>query len=51
MLQALLDDNRRLTTFLRQAHEQCDRHRDVSSASLIENWIDETSCAAPDRGR
>ena len=42
MLRELLDDNRRLTTFLRQAHELCDRHRDVATASLIENWIDET---------
>ena len=42
MLRELLEDNRRLTTFLRQAHELCDRHRDVAAASLIENWIDET---------
>ena len=27
---------------LREAHELCDRHRDVATASLIENWIDET---------
>jgi DNA-binding ferritin-like protein len=23
-------------------HEVCDRHNDVATASLIENWIDET---------
>src|SRR5262249_32247301 len=42
MLQELLDDNRRLRTFLRHAHGLCDRHRDLATASLIENWIDET---------
>jgi starvation-inducible DNA-binding protein len=42
MLQELLDDNRRLTAFLRQCHELCDRHGDLAAASLIENWIDET---------
>ena len=31
----LLDDNRQLTTFLRLAHEVCDHHRDVATASLI----------------
>ena len=42
MLKALLDDNRQLTGFLRATHELCDRHGDVASASLIENWIDES---------
>jgi starvation-inducible DNA-binding protein len=42
MLRDLLDDNRQLTRFLRLAHEVCDRHRDVATASLIENWIDES---------
>jgi len=42
MLRELVDDNRQLTTFLREAHELCDRHRDIATASLIENWIDET---------
>lgn len=42
MLQELLADNRQLTTFLRHAHEVCDHHRDVATASLIENWIDES---------
>src|SRR5580700_8567761 len=41
MLRDLLDDNRQLTRFLRLAHEVCDRRRDVATASLIENWIDE----------
>ncbi len=42
MLAELLDDNQRLTKFLRAAHELCDEHNDVATASLIENWIDET---------
>jgi starvation-inducible DNA-binding protein len=42
MLRELLDDNCQLTTVLRQAHELCDRNRDVATASLIENWIDGT---------
>jgi starvation-inducible DNA-binding protein len=37
----LLDDNRQLTNSFRLTHELCDRHRDVATASLIENWIDE----------
>jgi hypothetical protein len=41
MLTELRDDNRELTRFLRVAHELCDRHKDVATASLIENWIDE----------
>ena len=42
MLTELLQGNRELTTFLRSVHEICDRHSDVATASLIENWIDET---------
>ena len=42
MLAELRDDNQRLTGFLRETHELCDEHGDVASASLIENWIDET---------
>ncbi len=41
MLGVLLDDNRQ-TRFLRLAHNVCDRHRDVATASLVENWIDES---------
>jgi starvation-inducible DNA-binding protein len=41
MLTELLGDNRQLTGFLRAAHELCDKHNDVATASLIENWIDE----------
>jgi starvation-inducible DNA-binding protein len=42
MLAELRDDNLQLTGYLRAAHEVCDRHNDVATASLIENWIDET---------
>ena len=35
-------DNWELTQFLRLAHEVCERHNDVATASLIENWIDQT---------
>src|ERR1700736_2493752 len=42
MLAELRDDNERLTGFLRETHGLCDEHNDVASASLIENWIDET---------
>ena len=42
MLAELCDDNKTLTAKLREAHEICDEHHDIASASLIENWIDET---------
>jgi starvation-inducible DNA-binding protein len=42
MLAELCADNRHLTRSLRSTHEVCDRHNDVATASLIENWIDET---------
>ncbi|HMI52361.1 MAG TPA: DNA starvation/stationary phase protection protein [Candidatus Saccharimonadales bacterium] len=41
MLSELCDDNRQLTEFLRAAHEVCNTHRDVATASLIETWIDQ----------
>jgi starvation-inducible DNA-binding protein len=42
MLLELTSDNQRLTTYLRAAHSVCDEHGDVATASLLENWIDET---------
>ena len=42
MLAELADDNRTLVVRLREAHNVCDVHRDVATASLIEVWIDET---------
>src|SRR3984957_1100115 len=38
----LRSDNQQLTRELRSAHELCERRDDVATASLIENWIDET---------
>jgi starvation-inducible DNA-binding protein len=42
MMRELRDDNRALTHYLRATHAVCGRHDDVATASLIENWIDET---------
>src|ERR1700677_2731941 len=42
MLAELCEDNQHLTQSLRSAHELCDKHNDVATASLIETWIDET---------
>jgi len=42
MLAELAEDNKTLTGRLREAHNVCDKHRDVATASLIEVWIDET---------
>jgi len=42
MIAELSDDNKTLAARLREAHNVCDEHRDVATASLIEVWIDET---------
>jgi starvation-inducible DNA-binding protein len=42
MLAELREDNKVLAARLREAHDVCEEHRDVASASLIEIWIDET---------
>jgi starvation-inducible DNA-binding protein len=42
MLSELRQDNEQLAMELREAHGLCDEDGDVASASLIENWIDET---------
>nr|WP_314626670.1 DNA starvation/stationary phase protection protein [uncultured Noviherbaspirillum sp.] len=42
MLGELCDNNRALAASLREAHETCDDNKDIATASLIENWIDET---------
>jgi DNA-binding ferritin-like protein len=38
----LLANNRELIKYLHATHDECDQHNDVATASLIENWIDET---------
>jgi starvation-inducible DNA-binding protein len=41
MLAELRDDNKDLTARLRETHDLCDERRDVATASLLENFIDE----------
>ena len=42
MLAELREDNKILAERMRTVHDVCNDHRDIASASLIENWIDET---------
>jgi starvation-inducible DNA-binding protein len=42
MLAELREDNTQLAARLREAHDVCDEHNDLATASLIEVWIDET---------
>ena len=42
MLAELREDNKVLAASLREAHNVCEEHRDIATASLIEVWIDET---------
>jgi starvation-inducible DNA-binding protein len=42
MLAELRSDNQQLTREMRQVHRLCDEYGDVATASLLENWIDET---------
>lgn len=42
MLAELQEDNKQLAARMREAHDVCDDGRDIATASLIENWIDET---------
>jgi starvation-inducible DNA-binding protein len=42
MLSELHEDNKALTLSMRAVHALCDDSGDVASASLIENWIDES---------
>jgi len=42
MLAELREDNKTLAARLREAHDLCDLHRDIATASLTEVWIDET---------
>lgn len=42
MIGELYADNQQLTRSLRATHAVCDRHNDLATASLIENWIDES---------
>ena len=42
MLAELREDNQSLAARLREVHDVVDEVRDIATASLIENWIDET---------
>src|SRR5471030_1418597 len=42
MLAELREDNKTLAARFREAHNVCDEHHDIATASLIEVWIDET---------
>ena len=42
MLAELREDNKSLATAFREAHNVCEEHHDIATASLIEVWIDET---------
>jgi starvation-inducible DNA-binding protein len=42
MITVLRDDNAMLTKNMRAVHSLCDEAGDVATASLLENWIDES---------
>jgi starvation-inducible DNA-binding protein len=42
MIAVLREDNTTLTRNMREVHSLCDEAGDVATASLLENWIDET---------
>lgn len=42
MLSELHEDNKALTLSMRAVHALCDDSGDVASASLLENWVDES---------
>lgn len=42
MLAELREDNMELLKHMRILHEVADEHGDIATASLIENWVDET---------
>jgi starvation-inducible DNA-binding protein len=41
MLAELREDNQRVIAAMREAHDVCDEHNDVATASLLETYIDE----------
>jgi starvation-inducible DNA-binding protein len=42
MLSELWEDNKALVLYLKSVHHLCDDASDVATASVLENWIDET---------
>jgi starvation-inducible DNA-binding protein len=41
MLSELREDNKALVASMLEVHELCSEEKDVATASLLENWIDE----------
>jgi starvation-inducible DNA-binding protein len=41
MLSELMNDNKQVITRMRGAHEIADKHKDVGTASILENFIDQ----------
>ena len=41
MLAELVADNKKVAQSMRECHEVCDKHGDVATASILENFIDE----------
>ena len=42
MLKELMSDNKAMAAAMRETHELCDEHKDVATASLLEEYIDAT---------
>lgn len=42
MLRELMNDNKKMAAAMRKAHDVCDDAKDVASASILENFIDDT---------
>jgi starvation-inducible DNA-binding protein len=42
MLSELREDNLQLASEIRSVHATCDEYNDIATASLLENWLDET---------
>lgn len=42
MLRRLMEDNKKFVSHMRAAHEVCDKGNDIATASLLENYVDET---------
>ena len=42
MVRELMNDNKAVAAAMRKAHDLCDEHKDVATASLLEVYIDET---------
>jgi starvation-inducible DNA-binding protein len=42
MLRELMEDNKTVAAAMRKAHKLCDEYEDLATASLLENFIDDT---------